>query len=1473
MDQTDRLLDALYGPSAARERQVLVHRYEVLPERERVLVQALSLGFSAINRTTLSNWLLSAFPADPLRKDWFYTRALLPPLQELEQAGLVLRPVGDSAWGCHPLMLELATRDALAEGLLPPIKQVLEEPYAYHRRWGFRPPREDRDLLFRDLRLALYTGDQREVVQLLEEWAETSGSPAEAAMFLGLVAGNPLDRAWMSGQPRSLQRVMCAELLRAEQGLLRRPGMVRQHLFCLNPGEEEGGGVLPAGVMSALGILRRGRLLSGVTDEEPLRDGGHERDSEAACLEGMRLAQRGEDALAIAHFKAALTLRRRETGTRKAVLPGLMGLVHVICLIRRGQAADLRLATKLAGDGEDLSRGDLWEVYCELGEVLQSITTGVQQPRPAPDPEGARDTWSREHTDGDELLPTLGVLLLALARYWRGAEYARELEVPLRGVASQAEEGGYKWVEAEARELLGRLGDEEQATRARALHQRLGTASLCDAVRANMPWERTLDALELLAEPARQNGKPRAQRLAWLVTYLPERQSCRLEPRIQKCTARGGWTKGRKVTFKHLSRRSTTLDFLLPQDHKVLAHISQEQNPWSRRQPTGRYVLDHEAALTLLEGHPNLFWANNPQLRVELALVRPELRVTAQGDDLCLTVEPFPPHAHQRLNELRLEQESSDDLQAREYNRLSHKIWRLEEALERHDGQDRVVVARRDEGSRLRVIVFDEEQLRASRLLGEEGLRVPAAGKQQVERIVGSLSLLMEVQSDVGGEQVEAREVSAEGRLHLLCSPLGDGIQVHPVVRPLGGGGAHVQPGQGGVVVVSAVKGERLQARRDLADEAARVERVMDACPALAEAPRGEDGTWLLHGASEALQALLELGALDQEEVCLSWPQGEALRVHPRVSLSNFSLSLQHKKGWFEADGKLQVAEDLVLDMRQLLEIVSRSQGSFVPLGQGEFLALTRELRQRLDELAAFTEVRAKELRLSTMTTPFLDELVDEVGEFNADRAFTRLRGRLHEAQALQPILPSTLQATLRGYQEEGFGWLARLASWGAGACLADDMGLGKTVQALALLLDRAGDGPSLVVAPLSVCTNWEREAHRFAPTLQVQIFGGKDRTSDIAALGPGDLLICSYGLLVQEQERLCGVSWSAAVLDEAQAIKNPATKRARAAMKLQAGVRVATTGTPIENRLMELWTLFRFLNPGLLGSKESFRQRFALPIERDSDVSARHHLKQLLRPFILRRTKDQVLDELPERTDILFTVTMSPDEAAHYEALRRGAVERLEGLPQGPAGQRSVQVLAELTRLRRACCHPRLVTPESLLPGAKLQALDSLLTDLRAGGHRALVFSQFVGNLTIVREHLDGRGFTYQYLDGSTSAIQRQRRVDAFQGGKGELFLISLRAGGLGLNLTAADFVIHLDPWWNPAVEDQASDRAHRIGQRRPVTCYRLILSGTIEEKIVAMHKDKRRLARDILDGADKAHVLSADDLMELLRYGAEQP
>jgi SNF2 family DNA or RNA helicase len=407
------------------------------------------------------------------------------------------------------------------------------------------------------------------------------------------------------------------------------------------------------------------------------------------------------------------------------------------------------------------------------------------------------------------------------------------------------------------------------------------------------------------------------------------------------------------------------------------------------------------------------------------------------------------------------------------------------------------------------------------------------------------------------------------------------------------------------------------------------------------------------------------------------------------------------------------------------------------------------------------------------------------------------------------------------------------------------------------------------VVAPTSVCGNWAEETARFAPGLGCSVYGQGDgeRAAQIEAAAAGSVLVVSYALLLRDAEAIAAKPWATLVLDEAQALKNAATQRVQAVAGLQAGFRLALSGTPVENRLADLWSIMNLLNPGLLGSASRFAERFGNPIERQRNEAARARLRRLVSPFLLRRTKAQVLADLPPRTEIVQRIEPEAEERAFLEALRRDALARIAQLDPADPNKNRFNVLAELTRLRRAACDPRLAAPELGRIGAKVQAFERLAAELVESRHQALVFSQFTDFLKLLAERLDAAGLKYQYLDGRTPAAARSERVAAFQRGEADLFLISLKAGGYGLNLTAADYVVIADPWWNPAAEDQAMGRAHRIGQQRPVTVYRLVTAGSIEERIVALHHDKRELAEGLLAGQDGGAPLAAAELIDLLR------
>ena len=662
---------------------------------------------------------------------------------------------------------------------------------------------------------------------------------------------------------------------------------------------------------------------------------------------------------------------------------------------------------------------------------------------------------------------------------------------------------------------------------------------------------------------------------------------------------------------------------------------------------------------------------------------------------------------------------------------------------------------------------------------------------------------------------------------------------------------------------MAVVDGKTIQAVRDHTEEKRRLSQIITACPSLKRL-EAIDNHWQVDDPEDSLELLLELKEYG-DDVVMEWAQGEKMAVRRQIGAKNFSLRIAKDRDWFKATGTLTIDDTESLDLRRLLAMLERSTGRFIPLDDGTFLAITSSLHKRLAELRAYSEEHGQGVRFAPAAALALENLTGEAGRLHSDKAWKEHCKRL--AQTTTPPVPSTLRAQLRDYQKIGFHWLARLSLWGVGGCLADDMGLGKTVQALAAILLRAAEGPTLVVAPLSVTANWQEEAARFAPTLNVIIFGPGERREVIDKLQAFDLLIVSYGLLPLEAELLASVKWQTVVLDEAQAIKNMQTKRSKAAMELSAECRIITTGTPLENHLGELWTLFNFLNPGLLGSFKKFTEKFALRIERDQDEAARNHLRKLIRPFILRRMKSEVLQELPAKTEITLEIEMSPEEQLLYEAQRQKSLATIKAHQEDATGPQHIRILAELMKLRRLCCNPCLILPDCAIVSSKLRVFRDTLHELIDNKHKALIFSQFVDHLAIIRKLLEEENIAYQYLDGSTPIKQRKERINSFQNGSGDVFLISLKAGGSGLNLTAADYVIHMDPWWNPAVEDQASDRAHRIGQERPVTVYRLVMKNSIEQQIVKLHKQKRELAESLLEGADAAGKISATELLSLLQ------
>jgi len=698
-------------------------------------------------------------------------------------------------------------------------------------------------------------------------------------------------------------------------------------------------------------------------------------------------------------------------------------------------------------------------------------------------------------------------------------------------------------------------------------------------------------------------------------------------------------------------------------------------------------------------------------------------------------------------------------------------------------------------------------------------------------------------------DELRGDERPPSTRLLARALPAPAGITLALRVEPLEKGPAFV-PGQG--VPVSATFDGRRRAftRRDFAAELAEA-NALAARLGLDPAACAEPFTFSLEQSPAHVEALRRL---ESSGVPVEW-QAPRVKFTREATLSALRLSITNKRDWFGLDGEVTVDERRVA-LAALLE-AARERRRFVKLADGEYAQLSEALVERLAPLAHLG-APGKPPELPLGAAPLIDALAPDIAAVDAAKEWTALMTRLAQAREAAFPVPKALAATLRGYQREGFEWLCRLAQWARGAVLADDMGLGKTLQALAFLLARAKQGPALVVAPSSVLHTWRTEAARFAPKLSLHLFHEGDRS--LGGFGKGDVVVASWSLFAREAEAFAKTRFATVVLDEAHAIKNAGTQRAKAAHRLDADFVVALSGTPVENHVGELWSLFRATMPALLGSEESFRARFG-----SGSKEALAALAQLVRPFVLRRTKSAVAKELPARTDLEVLVPLTPEERALYDDVRLTAVAELGDVT---GESRRFDVLAALTRLRLTACHPKLVDAGWQGPASKLARLLELVRDLGAGGHRVLVFSQFTSHLALVVDALRREGITHSYLDGQVPVAERHRRVEAFQRGEGgDVFLISLKAGGTGLTLTAADYVIHLDPWWNPAVEDQASDRAHRIGQDKPVTVYRLIAEGTIEQQILSLHAQKRELVDALLAGTDAVGKLSTAQLAELVR------
>ncbi|MCX7121155.1 MAG: DEAD/DEAH box helicase [Gammaproteobacteria bacterium] len=1108
-------------------------------------------------------------------------------------------------------------------------------------------------------------------------------------------------------------------------------------------------------------------------------------------------------------YRLALSAIRKQFGSRSYYFDNILGIFHNLCL-----AYVDKNVSQLAVNADQYNkyaeqRGLLLPmrfVYTFLPSII-AIEKGAQK-------NVSRYLKEMLRNPNDPAIHPLSFAIYCLLRFVTDENYIANSCEQLHKITMQCIKKNHLMAACIFYELLEKI-EKYQLESQDFLDKSAIKLRLLALINIKNEWEYSLQTLEglLLGEGVVNNATPdKAKRLLWLIDTDKQRVNV-----IEQCLNRSGqWSAGKAISLNKLKNHHEypQLNYLTEADKKVAHCIVAERMGWGSQH---EYLFDHNRAILALTANTNIAHQNNKEVAIELVRAEPELYI----------------------------EENNNGYQFA----LSH--WLPEIGL----------IIEPESLNKYRVIDFSMAFLNIAQVLTKSGMTVPLTAKEKVLRVIQHAK--KDIHIHVGIKDI-IPEIAGDPTPCIQLLPTKEGVRATLWVRPLPNQGTYCKSAQGKESVMALITENGIENRvrilRDFSLEKSSQLNLLSKCQSLSH-HEIEPSEYEINTPEETLETLSELqnyAALSP--VVIEWPQGQTFKIKQKISFSNLSLNIASVNNWFEYKGKITLDDGDVLAMQDLLDAINRqSVGRFVRLQSGEFLELTSQLKKQLNILHAISDGN----KINALGAQVLSDIVAEAESATFDAGWTAHLKKMQSMKKHAPKVPSTLQATLRDYQIEGFHYLSRLTHWGIGACLADDMGLGKTVQTIALLLDRSKHGPSLVIAPTSVAFNWVEELNKFAPTLNVYNLHSDDRETLVKKAGKFDVIICSYGLLQHNDKLLINKQWETIVLDEAQAIKNASTQRWKNVMALKGKNRIALSGTPIENHLGELWSIFSFINPGLLGSIKSFQNKYSTPIETKQEPDKVHALKTLVSPYILRRLKSEVLTELPPKTEQTIRVEQSEEEAIFYEALRRKTEERMASLM---TANNRIGVLAEITKLRQACCDSSLVDKSLSIENSKLNAFIETCKNIIDNGHKALVFSQYVSFLHIVRARIESEKINYQYLDGSTSPVNRKKSVEAFQSGEGDLFLLSLKAGGSGLNLTAADYVIHLDPWWNPAVEDQASDRAHRIGQERPVTIYRFIMQNTIEEKILSMHEHKRNLANELLSGQGISGKLSNEDLMSLI-------
>ncbi|MDR1792631.1 MAG: DEAD/DEAH box helicase [Bacteroidales bacterium] len=1101
-----------------------------------------------------------------------------------------------------------------------------------------------------------------------------------------------------------------------------------------------------------------------------------------------------------------LTLKAQSSQGNKVYLPARtqQAYFYLVALLLSDKALSMPIFTKMLSWWA--RRGENHYSYTHFGAVIYDVTAFLSDPLNKIK-NTIKQNISSQIIDYHSLLDIL-------VSYLIGEKLAEE--ETCYQIVKKAADGGYWLLAYEAAFVINQwFSDKKIEQLYQNLSDQLNYTPVISRIVRQEEWERSLNLLLDLKSKSASKDASKIEAATRVVYYFNPNYFNEITPVLQtKKASTNRWSKGRNIAMKTFALMA--VKGMTEQDMRIAKCINVQQDRYCAE----TYFFTQQAYVEMI-GHPYIFLHNSDDIPIELieGQVIISIKQVETGYQLSSNLK--------KIDTFSIEKETN----------TRYKIYQLSST----------------QVNILRII---------NQNIQDGGFVIPIKGKEKLSELMSVLTGEgFTIHSDLlaanENSDVEIKETDSRIRVQLL--PFGDGLKAELFSKPFGDRPPYCKPGKGGVILISNEENVQWQVHRDLLKESEYEQILLNDIQSLDSLNNGDD----LLCFDDPLDSLYLLDILQNHaDICVvEWAEGERYKLKGSANVNQLSINIKSGIDWFDLQGEITIDENTVISLQQLLKLTENSHKKFIELSCGEFIALSDRLKRQLDSLRMFATTDKQKVHLNKFAFAGLEDFFAEIENIKADEQWTAFCQNVEQSKSEVITLPNNLHAELRAYQEDGFRWMVRLSQWGAGACLADDMGLGKTLQTLAVLLHRSHLGAALVVCPVSVISNWVSEAKKFAPSLNIKTLGtsATDRKAIFQSLGKRDVLVTSYGLVQSESQLFTETTFATAVLDEAHVTKNYATKTSKAIMQIKADFKIALTGTPLQNHLGEIWNLFNFINPGLLGTL----QHFAATFIKSEDEKSKKHLKNLIAPFILRRTKSSVLDELPPKTEIIKKISLSPEEIAFYESIRRQALDNIADVDTG----KNIQVLAEILRLRQACCNPQLIDKKIRIPSSKMATFLEIVNELIENKHRALVFSQFVSHLSLVRDELDKKHIDYQYIDGATSQSQREESVQQFQSGNGNLFLISLKAGGLGLNLTAADYVIHLDPWWNPAVEDQASDRAHRIGQQRPVTIYRLVAENTIEEKIIQLHSRKRDLAEQLLEGSDLAARLSVKEMLNLIK------